>query len=273
MKTIYYLTTLLLIAFSSCNTANKSKTGIALGDTIQTPSGLQYIYLKKGTGRKVETGSKVGTYLSLKVNDDEKVIWNTNQLPDSLFSYVADYSKVIKGFAEVTMLLREGDEIVAILPDSLAYGSKGAGDIVPANATLVYNEFKMLKVETSKAFLSDLLFADVKNKSTDEAVKTYQRITTSADSVKYHTDSEQLLRVWDQLTADSLYQQASNFASQLGSLTNSNYLNYKAVLSLESLGEFEKAKENLELLLTNDPEAQYLIDKLAELNEKLLAEK
>jgi FKBP-type peptidyl-prolyl cis-trans isomerase len=64
----------------------------------------------------------LATDLSLKVNG--KVVWTSYEMPDSLFIFVAGYSRVIKGFAEVSLLLREGDEIVAILPDSIAYGAK-----------------------------------------------------------------------------------------------------------------------------------------------------
>ncbi|MCU4155675.1 FKBP-type peptidyl-prolyl cis-trans isomerase [Carboxylicivirga sp. A043] len=114
-------------------------------NVIQTASGLQYYYIKKGDGPKVVPGSRVGTYLSLKVKDS--VVWNTNELPDSLFTFVADSTRLIKGFTEVSLLLREGDEIVAILPDSLAYGAKGAGDVIPPHATLIYDVFKVVKVE------------------------------------------------------------------------------------------------------------------------------
>ena len=136
---------ILLIAISSCRPNKGGVDVIRLGDTIQTSSGLKYYYIKKGKGRSIESGSKVGTYRSLKV--DDSVVWNTNELPDSLFTFLADSTKLIKGFTEVSRLLREGDEIVAILPDSLAYGAKGAGDIIPPYATLVYNEFKVVRVE------------------------------------------------------------------------------------------------------------------------------
>jgi FKBP-type peptidyl-prolyl cis-trans isomerase len=75
------------------------------------------------------------------------VVWNTNELPDSLFTFVVDSTRLIKGFTEVCRLLREGDEIVAILPDSLAYGAKGAGDVIPPHATPVYDVFKVVSVE------------------------------------------------------------------------------------------------------------------------------
>jgi FKBP-type peptidyl-prolyl cis-trans isomerase len=137
------LSSCLLLA--SCQVRSTQSKPVALGDTIQTASGVKYLYLKKGDGPQVVPGSKVGTYLSLMVNDS--VVWNTNELPDSLFTFVADSTRLIKGFTEVALLLREGDEIVAILPDSLAYGDKGKGEVIPPNATLVYDQFKVVSVE------------------------------------------------------------------------------------------------------------------------------
>ena len=266
MKFIYLLAAVAALSFSSCKTENKAKTEIALGDTIQTASGLQYYYLKKGEGRKVETGSKMGTYLSLKVEDN--VVWNTNELPDSLFTFVADYSRLIKGFTEMSLLLREGDEVVCILPDSLAYGAKGAGDIIPPHATLVYDQFKVIQVDAPKAFLSDLLFTDLKDKSLEDAVNTFNRIVKGSDSLKYHTDNEQMNRVWEQLTADSLHQKAYVYADQFGELTNDNRLKYRSVLSMESMGEFLKAKDKLELLLVSDPDNERMQEKMIDLCKK-----
>ena len=266
MKFIYLLAAVAALSFSSCKTGNKAKTEIALGDTIQTASGLQYYYLRKGEGRKVETGSKMGTYLSLKVEDN--VVWNTNELPDSLFTFVADYSRLIKGFTEMSLLLREGDEVVCILPDSLAYGAKGAGDIIPPHATLVYDQFKVIQVDAPKAFLSDLLFTDLKDKSLEDAVNTFNRIVKGSDSLKYHTDNEQMNRVWEQLTADSLHQKAYVYADQFGELTNDNRLKYRSILSMESMGEFLKAKDKLELLLVADPDNERMQEKMIDLCKK-----
>lgn len=266
MRLTYLLAAFAVLLFASCNNTKQSKKEIALGDTIQTTSGLQFYYIKKGDGPKVEKGSKIATYLSLQV--DGKVIWNTDELPDSAFTYVADYSKLIKGFTEMTMLLREGDEVLAILPDSIAYGAKGAGDIVPPHATLVYDQFKVLKVDAPKAFLSDVLLADLKEKSLADAVKSYQQITTSADTLKYHTDNEQLLRVWEKLNADSLHQAAADFAFQLGEISKGARLQFKGILSLESLGELEKAKENLKTLLIQYPDSESMKKKMEELKNK-----
>ena len=147
MKVLSFVLIAIVLTLSSCYFTNNVSNEVALGDTIQTASGLKYLYIKRGDGLKIERGCKVGTYLSLKVKDS--VVWNTNELPDSLFSFIADSTKLIKGFTEVSLLLREGDEIVAILPDSLAYGAKGAEDVIPPHATLVYDVFKVVRVEST----------------------------------------------------------------------------------------------------------------------------
>lgn len=266
MKSIHIIAMLAILSIYSCNTKSKVTNEIALGDTLTTKSGLQYIYLKKGEGRKIETGSAVGTYLSLKVQDS--VVWNTNELPDSLFTYVANYSRLIKGFTEMTMLLREGDEVIAILPDSLAYGAKGAGDIIPPFATIVYDQFKVISVEEPKLFLSDTLLAIIKAEDADKSIAKYKEITNGLDSTKYHTDTEQLFRIHEVLSKEEKHQLAFDFIFPMAELTNNSRLKYKAAMSLEALGKVNRAKEILEKLLVKAPDNQQIKMKLKELSKK-----
>ena len=266
MKSIHLIAMLAILFICSCNTKPKATNEIALGDTLTTKSGLQYIYLKKGEGRKIETGSAVGTYLSLKVQDS--VVWNTNELPDSLFTYVANYSRLIKGFTEMTMLLREGDEVIAILPDSLAYGAKGAGDIIPPFATIVYDQFKVISVEEPKLFLSDTLLAILKAEDAEKSIAKYKEITNGLDSTKYHTDSEQLFRIHEVLSKEEKHQLAFDFIFPMAELTNNSRLKYKAAMSLEALGKVNRAKEILEKLLVKAPDNQQIKMKLKELSKK-----
>ena len=145
MKSFYLFVLIASLSIYSCKTAAKKENPTTSKiDTIQTQSGLKYFYIKHGNGPKVETGDEVKTYLSLTVND--KVIWNTDGQQDSLLTFFANKDRMIKGFTEMILLLREGDEVVAIMPDSIAYGSRGAGDLIPPNTTLVYDQFKVAKV-------------------------------------------------------------------------------------------------------------------------------
>ncbi|MDE5421367.1 FKBP-type peptidyl-prolyl cis-trans isomerase [Ancylomarina sp. DW003] len=267
MKQIYLLTLCALVGLSACNTPKKSEKKIVLGDTIQTVSGLKYYYEKIGQGRKVEPGCDLGTYLSLKVND--KVIWTSAEMPDSLFTYVAGYSRVIKGFAEVSLLLREGDEIVAILPDSIAYGAKGAGDIIPPYSTLIYDKFKMLKVGEPKGIMVDTLLKAIETGGEQAVMAKYTQITTTADSNKYHIGQDHLYRIWDKLSKANEHKKAAEVAACFADVTKDNKLWYKMVLSLESLGEIKEAKENLDILIGKDPENKEMTAKMIDLKEKL----
>lgn len=145
MKVLVLVIVFISLLVTSCQFKQGAEGSSDLGDTIQTASGLKYLYLKKGDGPKIVSGAKVGTLLNLKVGDS--VVWNSFEEPDSLFSFTADSTRLIRGFTEVVSYLRQGDEIIAVLPDSLAYGAKGAGDVIPPHATLVYDQFKVLKVE------------------------------------------------------------------------------------------------------------------------------
>jgi len=271
MKLIYYFTLIALPFFISCQSTSSKRNNISLGDTIKTQSGLQYFYVKHGKGRKVESGCELRTYLSLKVNDN--VVWTSADEPDSLFTYVAGFSRVIKGFAEVSLLLKEGDEIVAILPDSLAYGAKGAGDIIPPHSTLVYDKFKMMHVGEPKGILADTLLKTIEVTDEKAVMALYKQITTTADSNKFHMGKAHLYSVWDKLSKDDKHQKAAEVAACFADVTGDNKLWYKMVLSLESLGQLKEAKENLKILIDKEPTNKEMLDKMLELNEKLLSKK
>ena len=80
---------ILLIAFTifSCNNNEKlnNSRNIILNDTITTLSGLKYIFLKEGKGRKIEIGSKVKAYTDLYINDADTIFWTTSTEKDSIF--------------------------------------------------------------------------------------------------------------------------------------------------------------------------------------------
>ncbi len=266
MRQIYLVTLCALIGLSACNTHKNSEKIIVLGDTIRTTSGLQYYYEKIGKGRKVEAGCEMATYLSLKVGDD--VVWTSADQPDSLFTYVAGYTRLIKGFTEMSMLLREGDEVIAILPDSLAYGAKGAGDIIPPHATLVYDKFIVLRVDEPKGIMADTLLKAIEIGGEKAAMEKYKEITISSDSNKYHRGQDHLYRMWDKLSKTKQHKKAAEVAACFANATNDNKLWYKMVLSLEMLGEFKEAKENLEVLIGKEPTNKEFADKLVEMNAK-----
>lgn len=267
MKTYKLLVALMIISAFACNSTSPETSDSVLGDTIQTDSGLQYYYLKRGEGRKVEPGAEVGTYLSLMVNDS--VIWTSANDSDSLFTYIADFTSVIKGFSEMTMLMQEGDNVVAILPDSLAYGTRGAGDLIPPNTTLVYNEFKMVRVDEPKGILSDTLFALYDQVGLEGIIEKYHTIVSSSDSSNYHKEISQLYDLWRTFSQEEMHQQAADLAVHFARITGDSRLRYNMVLSYENLGNIEEALDSLALIIQDNEGWEQLKEKRAELEDKL----
>ena len=242
--------TALLLALSiwSCS-SERTNRDIVVGDTITTESGLKYIYTKIGSGRPVETGSKVWTYLALEVNGKE--IWNTDGPPDSSFVFVAGKDRMIKGFTEVTLKLREGDEIIAILPPELAYGEKGVGSDIPPNATLVYTKYKMKKVNEPKLSLSDTLFAAMSSGGIRKMIDTRNRILNSADTATYYYDNSQYRILWNLLNDAGMNEENLQLIDFINTKNESGWRWYR-VRTYEKMEKFQVALDSLNALLASD---------------------
>jgi hypothetical protein len=238
----------MIILLWSCS-PERSERDIVVGDTITTESGLKYIYTKVGSGRPVETGSKVWTYLALEVNGQE--IWNTNGPPDSSFVFVAGKDRMIKGFTEVTMKLHEGDEIIAILPPDLAYGEKGAGSDIPPNATLVYTSYKMKKVNEPKLSLSDTLFAAMQTGGIQKMTDTRHRILNSPDTSNYYYDKSQYRILWNLLNDEGMNEENLQLIEFINTQNESGWRWYR-VRTYEKMENYKLALDSLDALLASD---------------------
>lgn len=248
MKHVLPILACLLLAVS-CSSPPQDERQIVVGDTIKTESGLKYVFAKVGTGRPVETGSKVWTYLALSVNGKE--IWNTNDMPDSSFVFVANKDRMIKGFTEVTMKLREGDEIAAVLPAPIAYGERGSGEVIPPNATLVYTRCIMKKVAAPKASLSDTLFTAYASGGHENMLAVRDRILNSADTAGYYYDNSQYRVLWNLLNDADMHKENLQLIDYMNTANESGWRWYR-VRTYDKMGEPRKALDSLEALMKSD---------------------
>lgn len=253
---VFFMKNLSIVILSmlviSCQTGTLSSGEERAMDTLQTASGLRYAYLKRGEGRSVAPGSRVSTILSLKVGD--RTVWNSYSAPDSLFTFIAGTGQVIRGFDEMAMLMRRGDQVVAILPDSLAYGSAGAGDVIPPNATLVYDRFEVVDVGQPKGLAMDTLYRVVKEEGLAAMKARFRQM--SGDTVGYHPMTERDdLELLNKLTEDSLFVETFEIANFLGRIHRSARVQAMMTYALEQQGQNRAARDTLESVLLRFPTA------------------
>ena len=110
---------------------------------VTTSSGLQYRIMKEGSG-----DDNPGPESVVSVHYRGKL---TNGLEfDSSYKRNQPASfpvnGVIRGWTEALQLMKEGDKWELIIPPDLGYGSKGAGNIIPPNSTLIF-EVELIEIK------------------------------------------------------------------------------------------------------------------------------
>ena len=103
---------------------------------ITTESGLKYTITKHGTGETPTRGSMVRVHYTGKLLDGQVFDSSINRAP---FDFVLGVGQVIAGWDEGIALLKVGDCATFTIPSELAYGEHGAGPLIKANTTLVFD--------------------------------------------------------------------------------------------------------------------------------------
>ena len=116
--------------------ANKAKEGV-----VTLPSGLQYEVITEGTGKKPSATDRVqchyegtlidGTVFDSSIRRGEPAVFGVNQ--------------VIKGWVEALQLMSEGSKWRLYIPQDMAYGANGAGEMIPPYSALIF-DVELIKI-------------------------------------------------------------------------------------------------------------------------------
>jgi peptidyl-prolyl cis-trans isomerase A (cyclophilin A) len=103
----------------------------------KTDSGLRYQIIQKGTGAKSVKGKNVSVHYKGQLEDG--TVFDSSYQRKQPIDFVLGVGQVIKGWDEGLQLLKVGDKARLVIPSHLAYGSQGAGGVIPPDATLIFD--------------------------------------------------------------------------------------------------------------------------------------
>jgi FKBP-type peptidyl-prolyl cis-trans isomerase FkpA len=107
-----------------------------------TPSGLQYDDITVGDGAEAREGQNVTVHYTgwLRNDDGSKgAKFDSSKDRDDPFEFALGAGMVIRGWDEGVQGMKVGGTRQLIIPAELGYGARGAGGVIPPNATLIFD--------------------------------------------------------------------------------------------------------------------------------------
>ncbi|MBC3757791.1 peptidylprolyl isomerase [Hyunsoonleella sp. SJ7] len=103
----------------------------------KTDSGLRYQIIQKGEGVKAEKGKTVSVHYKGQLIDG--TVFDSSYKRNEPIDFPLGVGQVIPGWDEGIGLLNVGDKARLVIPSHLAYGSRGAGGVIPPDANLIFD--------------------------------------------------------------------------------------------------------------------------------------
>jgi len=103
----------------------------------KTESGLRYQIIQKGSGTQASQGKEISVHYKGQLPDGR--VFDSSYDRKQPIDFTVGIGQVIKGWDEGLQLLQVGDKARLVIPSHLAYGSQGAGGVIPPDATLIFD--------------------------------------------------------------------------------------------------------------------------------------
>ncbi|WP_426475954.1 peptidylprolyl isomerase [Chryseobacterium balustinum] len=108
-----------------------------------TESGLYYKITKKTEGKVAKAGDNVQVHYAGKLTNGTE--FDSSFKRNEPLEFPVGTGRVIKGWDEGILLLKEGETATLLIPPAMGYGERGAGGVIPPNAWLIF-DVELVKV-------------------------------------------------------------------------------------------------------------------------------
>ena len=135
LKTIFAAFAMMSIAFMTTDDAS------AQSKPVTTPSGLQMTDTQVGTGASPKQGQTAVVHYTgyLNNNGTKGKKFDSSLDRGQPFEFPIGAGRVIKGWDEGVATMKVGGKRTLVIPPQLGYGERGAGGVIPPNATLIFD--------------------------------------------------------------------------------------------------------------------------------------
>src|ERR1700730_1441167 len=130
------------LSLTACTQSATTQTSTAKEVTMQ--DGLKYTEDQVGTGTEAQTGKTVSVHYTGWLTDGTK--FDSSRDRNQPSSFALGRRQVIKGWDEGVAGMKVGGKRTLLIPPDLGYGARGAGGVIPPNATLKF-EVELLDVK------------------------------------------------------------------------------------------------------------------------------
>ena len=132
------------IGYSAMATSAPPSSDQGLSKLNATPTELQKIEVKQGDGAEAVAGRPVVVHYTGWLYDSSKpdshgAKFDSSRDRGAPFSFVLGAGRVIQGWDQGVAGMKVGGQRTLVIPAELGYGARGAGGVIPPNATLVFD--------------------------------------------------------------------------------------------------------------------------------------
>jgi len=138
----------LTLALLVCLVLPWSVHAATINQEVAMPDGLKYTDLKLGTGIEASSGKKVTVHYTgwLDQNGNKGNKFDSSVDRGQPFEFLLGVGQVISGWDKGVAGMKVGGKRLLKIPPQLGYGANGAGNVIPPNATLLF-EVELLGVK------------------------------------------------------------------------------------------------------------------------------